>query len=65
MTTPTLPTADVQAAVNAWYDVATAVLGEQRKLATTLVEAGAAAAGTWTEQARTYAAAFPFPGASA
>lgn len=52
--------ADVRTAVGASYDLAVALLSEQRNLVDTLIDAGVQAASTWTEQARTAAASIPF-----
>ena len=49
----------VRTTVDAWFDLASGLLAEQRTLAKTLVDAGTEAAATVTEQARAAAAAVP------
>jgi hypothetical protein len=44
--------AAVHSAVDTWFDLAAALLAEQRKLASGLIDAGTEAAGTATEQVR-------------
>lgn len=51
--------AAVHTAVDAWFDLAAGLVTEQRTLVKTLVDAGTAAAGIVTEQARAAAASVP------
>ena len=53
-------TSDVRTALGAGYDLAIALLTEQRALVTTTLDAGAKAASMVGEQVRTVAAAVPF-----
>lgn len=53
--TPTSPLpqpAQVHTAVDTWFDLAAALLAEQRKFAAGVIDAGTEAAGTATEQVR-------------
>lgn len=52
--------AELHIAVNTWFNLAAALLTEQRAFVSTLIDASVEASGTFTEQARTVAAAVPF-----
>jgi hypothetical protein len=51
---------EIQAVVDAWFDLAGHLLTEQKALAGTLVDAGREATDALSEQARTVAAVVPF-----